>query len=186
MEWAAGFARMRNALGLLEAHRVNTPAAERELKRVLLRANLLNNRSCQIGTSIDAITLHETAHLNSITVSLGDSVDPLDCALGTFSLHMAVSGTAQPLSKRKDNVSHQVAITHLHFYIRDNYDFTGDAEPLGHWGRDGASRSPDSGIAFVENKSFREWRTRHGRGGDFVVFSDVMTKRLAQPLVIFI
>ncbi|WP_225984695.1 DUF6402 family protein [Noviherbaspirillum aerium] len=97
-----------------------------------------------------------------------------------------MTGAVQPLVKRRDNVSHQVEITHLHFYIRDNYDFTSDAEPLGHWGRDGASRPPSSGKAFVENKSFREWRARHGRGGDFVVFSDVMTKHLKRPLVIFI
>lgn len=184
--WATRFARTRDALAALETRRVNTPAAGRELRRVLMRENLLNKRCYQIGTSRDAITLHETAHLNSIIVTLSDSTDPLDCALGTFSLHMAITGTVQPLRRRVNNASHEVEITHLHFYIRDNYDFTGDAEPLGHWGQDGASRMPSSGKSFVENRSFREWRARHGRGGDFVVFSDIMTKQLARPVEIFI
>jgi hypothetical protein len=182
MSWVAGFSRTQRAMALMEAHRVITPAAARELKRVLMRCGLLGNKYVEIGACNDVITLHETAHLNFSTIELADTTDPLDCALGSFSLHMAMAGSVRPLTKKSDSRTHEVEITDLHFYIRDNYEFSSGDEPLGHWGRDGASRLPGSGKAFVENKSFRDWRTRHGRGGDFVVFSDVMTKRLFRPV----
>lgn len=186
MSWVAGFARTQRALAMMEAHRAATPAAARELKRVLMRAGALTNKRMALGTSPDVIDLHETAHLNFMTVELADSTDPLDCALGSFSLHMAASGSVQPVARTSAGATHEVEITALHFYVRDNYEFSGEDEPLGHWGRDGASRMPSSGKVFVENKSFREWRTRHGRGGDFALFSDVMSKRLVRPLKITI
>lgn len=184
MSWVTGFARTRTALSLLELHRTNTPAGARELKRVLMRSNLLTNKQCAIGTATDVVTLHETAHFNMIRIGFGNSTDALDCALGGFTLHMAASGSVKPLSRRRDSFSHQVEISALHFYVRDNYDFTADDEPLGHWARDGATTLYSPGKVFVENRSFRDWRKRHGRGGDFVVFSDVMTKPLAKPLII--
>lgn len=186
MSWVASFSRTQRALGMLEAHRTTTPAAARELKRVLMRTGALTNKRMAIGTSTDVITLHETAHLNFMSVDLAGSTDPLDCALGSFNLHMAVSGSVQPAAKRSMGTTHEVEVTNLHFYVRDNYEFSSETEPLGHWGRDGASRLPSSGNVFVENKSFRDWRTRHGYGGDFVVFSDVMSKRLVRPLKIII
>lgn len=171
-------------MSMLEMQRTQTPAAARELKRVLMRSALLSGSRCAIGGATDVVILHETAHLNMIRVGFGNSTDALDCALGSFTLHMAVSGFVQPLSKRADGYSHQADIHALHFYVRDNYDFTADDEPLGHWGRDGASTLYSPGKAFVENRSFREWRKRHARGGDFVVFSDIMTKPLTKPLII--
>lgn len=184
MSWLAGFARARKAMSMLEIQRTQTPAAARELKRVLMRSALLSGTRCAIGGATDVVILHETAHLNMIRVGFGSSTDPLDCALGSFTLHMAVSGFVQPLSKRVDGCSHQVDIHALHFYVRDNYDFTADDEPLGHWGRDGASTLYSPGKVFVENHSFRGWRKRHARGGDFVVFSDIMTRPLTKPLII--
>jgi len=186
MSWVAGFARTQRALAMLEAHRTATPAAARELKRVLMRAGALTSKRMAFGTSTDVVDLHETAHLNFMTVELADSTDPLDCALGSFSLHMAASGSVQPVAKKSAGATREVEVTSLHFYVRDNYEFSGEDEPLGHWRRDGASRMPSSGRVFVENKSFREWRTRHGRGGDFVLFSDVLSKRLVRPLKITI
>ncbi|WP_151632540.1 DUF6402 family protein [Noviherbaspirillum aerium] len=183
MSWLAGFARAAQAMSLLELQRTQTPAAERELKRVLMRSGLLTGARRAIGNTNDVVALHETAHLNMISVGFSNSTDALDCALGSFTLHMAVSGFVQPLPKRGDGCSHQVEVHALHFYVRDNYDFTADDEPLGHWGREGASTLYSTGKVFVENRSFREWRRQHARGGDFVVFSDILTKSLAKPLI---
>lgn len=184
MTWLTGFARARQALSHLELQRTQTPAAERELKRVLMRSGLLTSSRRAIGGANDVVILHETAHLNMIGIGFGNSIDTLDCALGSFTMHMAASGFVQPLAKRVDSYSHQAEIHALHFYVRDNYDFTTDDEPLGHWGREGAAVMYSPGKVFVENRSFRDWRKRHGRGGDFVLFSDVMTKPLAKPLTI--
>ena len=186
MAWVSGFQRAAQALTALESSRTNTPAGARELKRVLLRSGSLGTKRVPIGTASDAIGLHETAHLNSIGVEAGGSVDALDCALAAFTLHLAVSGFVQPLANRVYGNTHEVEITKLHFYVRDNYDFTTGKEPLGHWSRDGAAVLYSPGKVFVEDQHFRDWRARHGRGGDFVVFSDVKTKQLAKPLKIMI
>jgi hypothetical protein len=186
MSWVTGFARARAALGVLESSRTNTTAGAIELKRVLSRAGLLTGNRTAIGTVDNAVLLHETAHLNSIGVEFGGSVDALDCALGAFTMHMAVTGFVQPLARMLDSHTHEVEITKLHFYVRDSYDFTTDKEPLGHWSRDGASTFYSRGKVFVEDKHFRQWRASHGRGGDFVVFSDLKTKLLETPIRIII
>lgn len=183
MSWVAGFPRAANALARLEQNLVTTGNAARELRRVLHCQQFLAGGRVSIGNSREAIVLHETAHLNSVAVSWGQTVDPLDCALAAFSVHMAVSGFVQPINTRGTSKTHEVEITALHFYVRDCYDFTSDREPLGSWSRNGASVVPGvPGTYFAENSIFRKWRARHGLGGDFVVFSDVLTKKLQRPI----
>ncbi len=36
----------------------------------------------------------------------------------------------------------------------------------------------------VQNEHFRQWRTRFGRGGDFMVLSDVLRVPLSKPIMI--
>lgn len=189
MGWVARFPRAMSAMAQLEQHRVSTPAAAKELKRVLKRQHFLTQQREPIGNSKEAIILHETTHLNYIEVPFGGGVDPLDCALAAFTMHMAICGFVQPLENKiaMGTGTHEVEITKLHFYIRDSYDFTTGNEPLGFWGRNGASVSVYSGDkAFVENKHFRDWRGAHGTGGDFLIFSDVMTKLLPKPIKLII
>lgn len=185
MSWVAGFPRVVNGLMKLERERITTAAASRELRRILQRQQFLTNRREPIGVSRDTVVLHETAHLNSEPIPWGGTVDPLDCALAAFTLHMAISGFVSPLSTKSTSKTHEVEITELHFYVRDCYDFTSDREPLGSWNRTGASVSPYVlGKFFAENNVFRKWRDRHNRGGDFVIFSDLLTKRLPRPITI--
>jgi hypothetical protein len=161
MHWAAAFPRVRVKLNYLEQQLVKTPAAARELKRVLQRQGLIKQSRLPVGLSTDAIVLHETAHLNSAGVDFGQTVDALDCALASFTLHMAVSGFVQPISATKVNVTHEVEILKLHFYLRDSYDFTTDKEQLGFWDRDGASAALyDLNRVFVETE-----RSGSGVGG---------------------
>lgn len=83
----------------------------------------------------------------------------------------------------KAGKTHKMLIEKLHFYVRDSYDFNSEDEPLGYWGREGASASVFKlGMSFVENRQFRQWRDRHGRGGDFIIFSDVYTKNLLKSI----
>ena len=185
MSWVAGFPRAAGVLMRLETDLVNTPAAARELRRVLQRQQFLNGGREAIGVSREAIVLHETAHLNAQTVAFGNTVDPLDCALAAFTVHMAVSGFVQPIKTQGTAKTHEVEVTELHFYVRDCYDFTSDREALGSWNRTGASIIPGRpGMYFAENNVFRKWRSLHGRGGDFVVFSDLMSKKPRRPITI--
>ena len=169
----------------MQRTRVNTVNSAIELRRVLQRQRFLTGERQAIGNSRDAIVLHETAHLNFLTVPWGMSVSPIDCALASFTLHMAVSGFVQPIKTRGTGKTHEVEITDLHFYLRDCYDFTSDREPLGSWNRSGASVSPYvPGKFFAENKVFRQWRAKHGKGGDFLIFSDVLSRKLSRPITI--
>lgn len=184
MDWVKRFSRATSAIQTLEKNRITTPLAAKELRRVLQRHLFLTDKAERVGLSSDAIVLHETAHINSIAVPYGGGVDPLDCALAAFTMHLAVGGGVQP-SKSVDGIrKYEMVIESLHFYIRDSYDFGTENEPLGYWGRDGASTSFfSSETYFVENRHFSKWRDKHGRGGDFVVFSDVYTKKIS-PITI--
>ncbi len=76
----------------------------------------------------------------------------------------------------------QVTITEVGIYIRDSYDFNGDQD-LGYWDDTDNSVSminPLSGTK-VTNADFRAWRAPNGRGGDFLVFSDVKRTTLRPP-----
>jgi hypothetical protein len=83
----------------------------------------------------------------------------------------------------------QVTINEVGVYIRDSFDFE-ENQYLGCWSDNPDGFSPimppsvdDTGLgppplfSPVGNRDFREWRARTGRGGDFLVFSDL--KRIA-------
>ena len=186
MNWVVGnSAAAASGVDQMEKTRVSTPLAAIELRRVLQRQQFLTGQRQAIGTSRDVVVLHETAHLNSLGVKWGMSVNPIDCALASFTLHMAVSGFVQPINTRGTSKTHEVEVTELHFDLRDSYDFTSDREPLGSWNRTGASVAPYvPGMYFAENKVFRDWRTKHGKGGDFLIFSDLLSKKLPPPITI--
>lgn len=185
MDWVRRFTRANVAISTLE-RRLNTALALKELRRVLKRQHFLTNGKEKIGQAESAVVLHETSHLNSVAVAYGGGVDPLDCGLAAFTMHVAVSGTAEPLAGAMPNQkSHRISIERLNFYVRDSYDFNTEDEPLGYWGREGASASVfHVGMSYVENRQFRLWRERHGRGGDFIIFSDVYQKNLPRPILV--
>lgn len=183
MSWVRQFSRAISAIQTLEANRITTPLAAKELRRVLQRQLFLTDRPERVGITSDAIVLHETTHINSLAVPYGGGVDPLDCALAAFTMHVAVGGIVEPFNNGSNSSqkTHKIHINKLHFYIRDSYDFSTEDEPLGYWGRDGASTSMlSSETYFVENRHFTKWREKHGKGGDFIVFSDVYTKEISK------
>jgi len=59
---------------------------------------------------------------------------------------------------------------------------------LGYWDRTDnsvSSKNPFNGVK-VTNDDFREWRNANGKGGDFLVFSDVTIIALSNPDIFFI
>lgn len=131
------------------------------------------------------------------------AADDLYAALGRALVKLAISGEVTPGSAG----GWRIAIDEVGTYIRDTYDFNGD-QPLGSWGPQGLSRAAvlapgimvdagevaaraswaidpaTQGYWSVDNGSFRRYRDRARRGGDFVVFSDVRRSRLTPPVVI--
>lgn len=81
-----------------------------------------------------------------------------------------------------------MTITNVGAYMRDSYDFNGD-QPLGCWNVCTNKVEEGffcSGSAAVTNGDFRDWRTANGKGGDFVVYSDVKTTTLSSPEVFYL
>jgi hypothetical protein len=91
--------------------------------------------------------------------------------------------------------------THIGVYVRDTYDFIGDSEPLGVWNKQrcmsalesvayalsvitpGDSSYRDQDFEAIFNRDFNQWRLKSGKGGDFVVYSDVQWTPLNNAVI---
>ena len=85
-----------------------------------------------------------------------------------------------------------VYINEVGVYAMDSYDFNDDpvswrptswvSQPLGYWNpKTGyVGRRPGKGD-YVSNKTFQEYRGKTGRGGDFMIYSDVKVVKLPTP-----
>ncbi|MDA8521504.1 DUF6402 family protein [Acidovorax sp. NCPPB 4044] len=201
MQWALGFARVRTAVSVLQAQ-WNSPAGMEQLQRKATRQALGQTRPWRFGNLNEpAKVLDDTCQVNFLNVGrFGDPMDDFYGAMGEATLKIAVSGLVTPKGRGKA----AIAIDGLAFYLRDSYDFTDDSflsQPLGFWGPRGVERIPRSALDIpineqwmyadaaeanrqsylVQNRHFRQWRALHGRGGDFMIVSDVHRVRLPFP-----
>ncbi|HEY3741777.1 MAG TPA: DUF6402 family protein [Bryobacteraceae bacterium] len=128
-------------------------------------------------TAKSAQQLHDL-HVNFGKVGDGYGLDDLLAALGHFAIYVA------PLTGQivRQGAQSKVTLNSVAYMVVDSYDFNGDQD-LGYWSDSDntASAMPWFGRDKVENKSFRDWRTKNGRGGDFQVYSDVKTVTLNPP-----
>lgn len=77
-------------------------------------------------------------------------------------------------------IYYELTIEQVGIYIRDSYDFNG-FQILGPWEiRDHAPRT-----CVVTNGDFRDWRQANGRGGDFLLFSDIELTTRADKLLLY-
>lgn len=207
MSWALGFSRVQAALQSLQARWASPAGLTLLRQRVAAQGQGKKNTSWQFGNlSQSPKTLDASCQVNFLTLgSLSDPMDDFYGAIGEGQLNVAASGTVN------SNASggHSVTVDELGFYLRDCYDFSDDAlslvsQPLGFWGFSGVERSPqlrwdvELGDKFVEedqkqvdsyryevqNDDFRAWRKLNGRGGDFMVLSDVHRVRLPTPVTV--
>lgn len=158
------------------------PAAQKELATYLKRKALLptEGRVATFGNLAAPAPEIDKSYVNQrpLGFSLGD-LDDMTAALGNFVFRVAVAGT---VTSRPKSRSHLVSVTEVGIYIRDSYDFNG-SQFLGYWDPKDRSVSminPLSGQG-VSNDDFRGWRQRTGKGGDFLVFSDVTRIFLSTP-----
>lgn len=204
MGWALGFSRVRAAVSQLQA-RWNSPAGMVELKKRVEQQTIGKTPPWRFGDlNQPAKILDNTCQVNFLNVGrFGDPLDDFYGAMGEVTLKIAVSGLVTPRGRGKVSI----AIDELAFYLRDSYDFNDDSfpsQPLGCWGPLGVKRFPRSAMDIpldeqwmyadaddasrqsylVQNRHFRQWRALHGRGGDFMVVSDVHRVRLAFPITL--
>ncbi|MDA8454883.1 DUF6402 family protein [Acidovorax sp. GBBC 3334] len=201
MQWALGFARVRTAVSVLQAQ-WNSPAGIAQLQEQSKQQAMGQTKPWRFGNlNLPAKVLDETCQVNFLNVGrFGDPMDDFYGAMGEATLKIAVSGLVTPKGRGKA----AIAIDELAFYLRDAYDFNDDSflsQLLGFWGPGGVERIPRSALDIpineqwmyadaddasrqsylVQNRHFRQWRALHGRGGDFMIVSDVHRVRLPFP-----
>ncbi len=203
MEWALKFPRANEKYLELEKRALSN-AAIKELTRKLIENEMVPHRgwtAAKFGVpGMRAAELDETCQCNFIECVWGAKapLDELLGALGDFTMKVAAGGTIR---------GRRVTIERVGFYIRDTFEFMDHwargmvlSQPLGWWGANGAYMEPAKlaelyGDCFVHdncaflrvtNESYREYRAKYGKGGDFIVYSDVLWKDLEKPQTILI
>ncbi len=127
-------------------------------------------------TSSNVVAI-EGVYVQSHKVEIFSYYDGLTAAIANFNYHIAIKGEA----KYTPN-GIEVTVEEVGIYARDSYDFINDDtyywscfcydQPLGDW---------DDGVGKISNDTFNNWRTANGKGGDFLVYSDIKVTRLNPP-----
>ena len=207
MAWALNFPRANAALVQLRSEwsgpprlARSQPVIARQLRRWVAARQLKPDAPFRFGDlGADALTVDQTSAINfqAIDSNWFAAIDDFYAALGRASIKIAVTGMVAA-----DGANWRLSIDEIGFYLRDTYDFIG-AQRLGSWGPDGFSSAAIGAPAIeidpaaepgwwsgnaqyftVDNAAFRRWRGQFGRGGDFVIFSDLRRSRLSSPVVV--
>lgn len=207
MRWALGFSRVAAAnTNLLNTwsrgERLPKSAGQvaNQLRRWITQHGLSGRQPFRFGNlsqPIAAVDRLCAINRDIVESSFFGPVDDFYAAFGNAAVKLAVSGQVVPVDG-----GWRVTIDQAGTYLRDTYDFNGD-QPLGSWGPDGFSRvavlapdievdpaAPESiwirgqRVFSVSNESFRDYRARFNKGGDFVVFSDLQHTPLPSPVTI--
>jgi hypothetical protein len=127
--------------------------------------------------------LHDKFHIQTRRVQqsvLTAPMDELTAALANFAFHIVAVGEVRFLGTEKTGSRYQVSIRRVGIYARDTYDFDDRghriAQPLGVWDCNPEYVGTNTLRGrYLNNESFRNWRDKHGkgRGGDYLVFSDI-------------
>lgn len=127
--------------------------------------------------------LHDKFHIQTRQVqqsALTAPMDELTAALANFAFHIVAVGDVRFLGAEKAGSRYRVSIRRIGIYVRDTYDFDDRghrfSQPLGVWdcNPEYVGKNTLRG-RYLDNESFRTWRNKHGRGrgGDYLVFSDI-------------
>lgn len=200
MAWAMKFERCRQAVTEAESKLTSVKGVER-LTNLLKQAGWKGNGSVALGSiSMSALQMDATSQVNVAPLGeIWDVLDDMYGALGKATVKVGVVGHAfSEQNPETKQVRHLFRVEHLGFYIRDHYDFNG-LQYLGTWTEDRILtrvetaftmtahgqviiRLKDGPFAAVTNGDFREYRNKIGKGGDFVIYSDVLWKKVDQVI----
>lgn len=198
MDWAMKFERCRRAVEVAES-RLDTPKAVARLKQRLKDVRWQGDIPFGLGfRGMSAVQMDANSQVNF--AELGDAWDDLDDmygALGTATVKVGVVGNVFKDTNATTGVARVLLhITHLGFYLRDQYDFNG-LQYLGTWTEDRVLtkietafsmthqghiilRMKSGPFAVVTNADFRAYREETGKGGDFLIYSDVLWRKTDQ------
>jgi Family of unknown function (DUF6402) len=187
--WLLTFDKARSRYITLVNRLTNQPTHER-LAKVIKTPGLIGKPDSQgesrIGDDLSP-KQWESCYANSIAyeASPADTINDLFCALGTFQLRLTVRGRCKPVVPGTAPHQMDVWIDSYGVYAIDSYDFTDkpgeETQELGYWNIKEKSAAKASGglqTIHLTNASFQRYRDKHGKGGDFRVFSDIYWTRL--------
>lgn len=200
MSWAMGYERCQAAVKEAES-RLATPNAVRRLRDLLRELGWKEGDIVSLGsTSHSAREMDALSQLNY--APFGSTEDPLDDmygALGSATLKVGVVGktfTEQDCETGKTR--NYFKVEYAGFYIRDHYDFNG-IQFLGIWtenkiltknemlraaipsGQSIYKWATDE-FALVRNGHFRDYRAKTSMGGDYVIYSDILWRKLDRTI----
>lgn len=189
MKWVLGFDRAKRIYDNLMKERIWVNEAGK--KQILERLNISHPIGTQAPYCFSLLRsdpeVAEETYVNYRKVGVldplakqGQDYDPtsiveldgLLAALGRFRFRVCVAGAVD---------GDRVTINKVGVCVVDSYDFEGDQD-LGVW--DYESKKAYiyyPGKQLVTNADFRNWRTKHQRGGDFLVYSDTKVTALERP-----
>ena len=204
ISWVPGFARARRVYDDLIRDRIwSNSAGQGAVGNMLRRKGLLTQREQVFGRLFDPVPQQDRDYVNQRPAGGYSSFDDLTGTLGAFNFRVVVAGTVKPHpdaagtrarpGQSRAGSGFLVRITEVGVYVRDSFDFEGD-QYLGCWSDAPHAflpimpPTPSHGVVFTQpvcmpvgNRDFRVWRDRHGRGGDFLVFSDLQRVVLPKP-----
>ncbi|MCS3466759.1 hypothetical protein M2401_000469 [Pseudomonas sp. JUb42] len=195
MAWAMKYERCRKAVEVAES-RLTTPNAAMRLKSLLKKSGWQGQNAFELGF-YNMSALHMDAFSQVNFSQFGETWDVLDDmygALGNATLKIGVAGKAYTEESYTTNPTrHYFYVEHVGFYIRDYYDFNG-LQYLGTWAQDRVLTKTETAAAFspagqlilhmkngpfaaVTNSDFREYRDKTSKGGDYIIYSDILWKK---------
>lgn len=116
-------------------------------------------------------------------------MDDLTAALANFNFNIIVKGKVRCLERLRSSVKtkYEITLSQIGVYVKDSYDFNDGkkswmSQPLGFWNCENnyAGKFYFNGY-YIKNSDFRDWRSKHGkgRGGDYLVFSDILATNVS-------
>ncbi|ASA55633.1 hypothetical protein BSQ33_07935 [Vibrio gazogenes] len=194
--WLTQYPQVKEALSEMNSL-LDTSNAKREQRKHLVKYIKDKQQEIvfpyQLDNGSDPVVLHSfwQFQLKGIGYDFGQ-VDDLYGSLGNFAIYAAIT---KALIKKVDEKHYQATVTEVGIYMRDTFDFIG-SQYLGHWNFEGLGLNPLGGLAnrfnfewqlpgwnpklgmaeAFGNHDFNQYRDKHSKGGDLLLFSDV--KRL--------
>jgi hypothetical protein len=191
MDWILGFSRANDAYATLKSS-LSTSNAKKEIKKLVekdINASYINTVTIPIKNSLDPKKLHLYWQFQFAGTSYDWRVgmDDLYAALGNFALYASILEGSYTI---ENNIITKIHISKVGIYMKDTFDFIGD-QYLGHWNEEGMGIEPIQAALNSEiswnlawfpkigwaypygNSDYRDYRSRIGRGGDLMLFSDV-------------
>lgn len=143
------------------------------LAAILKRDNFLTNEYRHFDYICDPWYLWEKGYFQHYAVSeiISPTPDGLMAAMGAYTMRALARGTVEPLLEG----GHRINVEEVAVFVLDSFNFAGDAD-LGYWNCKKKAFSPLGGqdeFILLNNKDFRGFRARTGKGDNFWVLSQL-------------